>query len=84
MDVFVLVSWTEAQPRALLEAGATGLPAIATDIPACRDVLGQSVGYLVPVTNPLGHASVIFRRRLIQTAGDYSMCSRTNGDRITG
>ena len=38
-DVFVLPSIREAQPLALLEAMACGLPAIATRLPGATDVL---------------------------------------------
>jgi glycosyltransferase involved in cell wall biosynthesis len=38
-DVFVLPSIREAQPLALLEAMACGLPAIATQLPGATDVL---------------------------------------------
>ncbi len=49
-DVFVLPSIREAQPLALLEAMACGLPSIATRLPGATDVLiddGRN-GYLVP------------------------------------
>jgi glycosyltransferase involved in cell wall biosynthesis len=49
-DVFVLPSIREAQPLALLEAMACGLPAIATHLPGATDVLiddGRN-GRLVP------------------------------------
>jgi glycosyltransferase involved in cell wall biosynthesis len=41
--------YREGVPRVLLEAGAMGLPMIATDMPGCRDVVrhGRN-GLLVP------------------------------------
>lgn len=39
MDIFTLPSWTEGLPRALMEACATGLPAIVSDIQGCREVV---------------------------------------------
>lgn len=57
LDVFVLPTWArwrmEGCPVALLEAMATGLPVIATDIPGSRDVVvdGES-GLLVPPEDP--------------------------------
>ncbi len=49
-DVFVLASHREGQPRAAMEAAASGLPVIATDIRGCRQVVDNEVtGLLVPV-----------------------------------
>lgn len=52
-DVFVLPSfYREGIPRALLEAGAMGLPLITTDMPGCRDVVRDGWnGILVPPKN---------------------------------
>lgn len=38
-DVIVLTSISEAQPIALLEAAATGLPAVTTDVGSCREII---------------------------------------------
>jgi len=38
-SIFVLPSYGEGLPKALLEAAATGLPLIATDVPGCRDCI---------------------------------------------
>lgn len=49
-DVLVLPSYREGMPNVLLEAGATGLPVIATDINGCNEVVVDGVnGILVPV-----------------------------------
>lgn len=41
--------YPEGVPRFLLEAAATGLPLVATDIPACREIVDDGVnGFLVP------------------------------------
>lgn len=48
-DVAVLPSYREGLPRALLEAAAMGRPAVASDVPGCRQVVVEGVtGYLVP------------------------------------
>jgi glycosyltransferase involved in cell wall biosynthesis len=47
-DCVVLPSYREGIPKALLEAAAMELPAIATDVPGCRDVVEEGVtGFLV-------------------------------------
>lgn len=49
-DVVVLPSYAEGTPRVLLEAGACGIPLIATDIAGCQGVVEHDVnGFLVPV-----------------------------------
>lgn len=49
-DVFVLPSHREGFPRAAMEAAASGLPVIATDIRGCRQVVEPGVnGLLFPV-----------------------------------
>ena len=49
-DLFVLPSHREGFPRAAMEAAASGLPVIATDIRGCRQVVDHGVnGYLFPV-----------------------------------
>ncbi len=50
MDVFVLPSHREGYPRAAMEAAASGLPLVVTDIRGCRQVVidGRN-GFLVPV-----------------------------------
>jgi glycosyltransferase involved in cell wall biosynthesis/ribosomal protein S18 acetylase RimI-like enzyme len=62
MDIFVLPSHREGFPRAAMEAAATSLPVIATDIRGCRDVVEDGAnGYLVPVQDPDSIASMINR-----------------------
>ena len=63
MDVFCLPSHREGFPRAAMEAAASGLPVVATDIRGCRQVVEPGVtGALVPVrdaralANALGQA----------------------------
>jgi glycosyltransferase involved in cell wall biosynthesis len=64
-DLFVLCSASEAAPRVLLEAMATGRAIVATDVGGCRRMLteesGEPSGVLVPPRDPealvqaLGH-----------------------------
>jgi glycosyltransferase involved in cell wall biosynthesis len=47
-DVFALNSAAEGLPNALLEAAASGLACVATDIAGSREVLERNAGLLVP------------------------------------
>ena len=62
MDVFVLPSHREGFPVVLLEAGAMGLPVVATDIPGCVDaVVEGETGTLVPEYDAGALAAAIAR-----------------------
>ena len=51
-DAFVLSSCWEGLPMSLLEAGASALPAVATDVPGSRDVLvNGKTGFLASPGN---------------------------------
>lgn len=51
-DAFVMCSHFEGQPLALLEAVASGLPALLSDIPVLREVTGEHAIYF-DLNNPL-------------------------------
>ncbi len=51
-DVFAAPSRKEGLPLAVLEAMALGLPVVATDIPAHREVLGEGSGGRSPAPPP--------------------------------
>ncbi|HEY8526431.1 MAG TPA: glycosyltransferase family 4 protein [Acidimicrobiales bacterium] len=60
MDLFVLPSHREGFPRAAMEAAATGLPIVATDVRGCRQVVAHGeTGLLVPVRDPAALAAAI-------------------------
>ncbi len=49
LDVYVLASYREGFPRSAMEAAATGLPLVLTDIRGCRQVVDHGLnGLLVP------------------------------------
>ena len=52
-DGFVMTSHWEGLPMVLLEAGASSLPVVATDVGGSRDaVLDGTSGYLTPIAEP--------------------------------
>lgn len=64
MDVFVLPSHREGMPRTILEAMASGLPVVASDIRGCREeVVDGQTGLLFPMEDADALAQAI--RRLI-------------------
>lgn len=49
VDVFVLPSYREGFPRAIMEAAATGLPVITTNVTGCRSaVIDGITGIIIP------------------------------------
>jgi len=62
MDVFLLPSHREGFPRAAMEAAASGLSVIATDIRGCRQVVDhEHNGLLIPVQDSGAIAAAITR-----------------------
>lgn len=52
-DALALPSYREGFPRSLVESAAMGLPAVATDIRGCREVITPgATGWLVPPHSP--------------------------------
>ena len=66
-DVLALSSISEAQPIALLEAAATGLPVVSTDVGSCREIIegfdgdpvGGRGGIVVEPCNPKAMAEAL-------------------------
>ena len=62
VDAVVLPSYREGLPKGLIEAGASGLPLVTTDVPGCREVVTHEVdGLLVPPKNAAALADAIAR-----------------------
>ncbi len=69
LDVLVLTSISEAQPLVMLEAGAVGIPMVATDVGSCREIIegveGESPafgagGIVTPLASPASTADAVF------------------------
>ena len=59
-DIFASASLDEGMPNAIIEAMACGLPIVATDIPAHRELIeDHKNGLLVPLKNPQGLAEAL-------------------------
>jgi glycosyltransferase involved in cell wall biosynthesis len=89
VDVVVLTSISEAQPLVILEAGAAGLPIVATDVGACREMLtggpGENpligpAGEITPLCNPSATAHAI--AKLLLDSKWYEQCSRNIRERV--
>lgn len=89
IDLLVLTSISEAQPLVILEAGAHGIPVVATNVGACGEMIhGRSdeqpnlgtAGVVTPLANPLATAEGIYR--LLTDDEFYQRCSQTLRRRI--
>jgi glycosyltransferase involved in cell wall biosynthesis len=58
-DVFLLTSRNEGTPVALIEAMATGVPGVSTDVGGVGDVMGGDTGRMAPFGDAAGLASAI-------------------------
>jgi glycosyltransferase involved in cell wall biosynthesis len=62
LDVFWLGSGYEGMPNVVMEAMASGVPVVATDIPGTRDLVQTNVtGYLVPIGDRAAFAKYTLR-----------------------
>jgi polysaccharide biosynthesis protein PelF len=67
IQVVVLTSLSEAQPLVLLEAGAAGIPCVATNVGACREIIEGSSpadapgGFVTDLVSPEQLAEAICR-----------------------
>jgi glycosyltransferase involved in cell wall biosynthesis len=87
-DVAVLPThYKEGAPRFLMEAAASGLPLVATDVQGCRDLVHPGInGFLIPPRSPDALADALaelakdesLRRRL--GAGSRTLAEETFGE----
>ena len=85
----MLTSISEAQPLVLLEAGAVGIPSVATDVGSCREILfGRSdespplgaAGAVVRLSDPEATAQAV--ARLLLDAEWYAEASAAIRERV--
>lgn len=89
IDLLVLTSLSEAQPLVILEAGAAGIPIVATDVGACKEMvygaedespnLGQG-GIITGLASPAATAEAIYT--LLSDNDRYQRCSQVIRERI--
>lgn len=61
-DIFVLPSYREGLPRSIIEAMASALPIIATDIPACRELVDPGENGLLVTAGDVSALADAIRR----------------------
>ncbi|MFH2129881.1 MAG: GT4 family glycosyltransferase PelF [bacterium] len=89
IDVIVLTSLSEAQPLVLLEAGAAGIPSVATEVGSCREIIeGRSDeapalgagGVVCSLSSPAEVAQAL--ERLLVDHAFYQSCSLAMKERV--
>lgn len=89
LDAIVLTSISEAQPLVILEAGAAGVPTVATDVGACREmILGHPAeepalgpgGAITAVSNPMATAAAL--QELLTDQAWWQRCSNAIRERV--
>jgi glycosyltransferase involved in cell wall biosynthesis len=87
VDIVVLSSISEAQPLVILEAGAAGIPSVATNVGACREILEGAEGddfgpggIVVPLASPVVMAEAL--SKLLLNEEFYEKCSTAIKKRV--
>ena len=78
-DIGVLASASEGLPLALLEYGAAGLAAVATDVGECASVLEGGSGLVVPARDPEQLAGALLR--LLEAPAERARMARAFHER---
>jgi len=89
IDLIVLTSISEAQPFVILESGAVGIPCVATNVGACKQLIQGndtesprlgSGGLVTELVNPESTAAAIIQ--LLTDEPLYKRCSTAIAERI--
>ncbi len=81
-DFVVLPSYREGLSRVLVEAGAMGRPAIATDVPGCRDIVSDGInGYLCAARSGQALAAA-FERAAQTNDADWEKMAQAARERV--
>jgi len=81
MDVYLQTSLTEGMPMAILEAMASGLPVVASDVEGIRDIISHEVdGVLVNSRSSADIAYVI--KHIFDNQDDAKRLSRNARDKV--
>jgi len=83
LDVFVFPSRKEGFGLALLEALASGLPCIATQVGGIPEILGEDGGLMVPPESPEALAEAMYEMLSPERRNEYAMRSRTIAERFS-
>jgi glycosyltransferase involved in cell wall biosynthesis len=90
LDLVVLTSLSEAQPLVILEANCAGIPVVASDVGACREMLmGRTAadaalgpsGAITSTANPAATAGAI--NDLLQDNEEYLRMSQAGRERVS-
>ena len=89
IDLIVLTSISESQPLVILEAGAAGIPCVATDSGSCQELIyGRTneipplgpAGAICPLSNPSSIAASV--ALLLKDDAYYQACSKAIKERV--
>ena len=89
IDCLILTSLSEAQPMVILEASSAGIPVVATDVGACREMLEGALpadraiglsGLLAPVADPIAIAEQVLK--LIRNPNIWNQMSLAGIERV--
>jgi polysaccharide biosynthesis protein PelF len=89
IDLIVLTSISEGQPLVILEAGAAGIPSVATDVGACREIIEGHAdedpklgpgGVVTTLTSPKATAEGMYK--LLSDQAFYAAASNAIRERV--